>query len=160
MKVLQFPETILPDEPEANIPPDYPQHNPTGAALMHLDKFPPVAQNTNPVVNSPIAENKNNSQVLEQEALLSKLNDAITTANPSTQVKLNSIEDLNDFFTTRMSILNPNKKKKETTKKDATNQHLSEDVLNHITKIMTEKGYNFGVNQESGTFEFTTKNNT
>lgn len=152
---MEGSETIPSDAPEANIVANHGhQKNPTGAALMHLNKFPPVANKTNPVVNSPIAENKNNSQVLEQEALFRELKKVITTFNPSTEVKLDSLEDLNKFYQERMQALKRSTKNPEK-RADATNEYLfSADILKTISEKMAEKSYQLVVNQESGKFEF------
>jgi len=137
----------------ASILPDHPQHNQTGAARIHVDTFPPVANNTNPVVNSPIAENKNNSKVPGQEALLSALSNVITTANPSDPVRFNSLKDLNTFYQERMQALK-NRTNNQGNIADANHLYLSEDILNQITNIIAENGYQL-VNTESGKFEFT-----
>ena len=155
MEVLQFPETILPDQPEDNIVANNGHHkDPTGAALMRFDTFAPVASNTNPAPYSPNEENKDNSRLSEQGALLSALNNVITTADSSAPVRFNSLEDLNKFYQERIQALKSLTKNQEN-RANATNPYFSEEVLNHITTIIAEKGYELVVNKESGKFEVT-----
>ena len=149
---MEVPKTIIPDEPEDIVANNGHQKDPTGAALMHFDTFAPVANNTNPAPYSPNEENKDNSRLSEQGALLSALNNVITTADPSTQVKLNSLEDLNEFYQERIQALKSLTKNQEN-RANATNPYFSEEVLNQITTIMAEKGYE--LLPRDGQFKFT-----
>ena len=154
---MEVPETILPDQPEDNIVANNGHHkDPTGAALMRSDTFAPVASNTNPAPYSPNEENKDNSPLSEQGALLSALNNVITTADSSAPVRFNSLEDLNKFYQERIKALKSPTKNQEN-RANATNPYFSKDVLDHITTIMAKEGYELVVNKESGTFEFTSR---